>query len=330
MNRSPLLTLFFFVFGPPACSGGSLPVVGNAAEAGLSSDAASAPDVRAPLEVKLTVPAGTLTGCDVTTVNTMPNLQGTAGGAGTITLAVDGSGQVSADLAFGQWLTTTLALVPTGSGTAAQAPGSFVATETYLTLSSQATGDVPVSASFLAVVGDQLFVSLHGASSATTLDGYAECPVPAGFPRTTVVTPAPPSAPFPNGTFSSCTSSISIGWPGTESGGDSLRTVSLTGGVLTADAVGDAGYPIACANLAFQDLSTSAATLTPGASCTLSMPCGPPPSLGPNNQPTSAALTGMQGAMAVVGGTLFLTVTGDAGAAACGSHFVSLVCPVGP
>jgi len=277
--------------------------------------------------VALTLPIGTYTGCTSSTVNLAANTEAVGGGDGTVTVAVDGSGQLSAALSFAPYLSGIVSLVPTSATTAALTAGSFDAR----TLDwNGASVSVPVSASSLALVGDTLFVAVYGTSNDTTLHGYSRCPVPPSLPRATIVNRTPARGPFPTGTYSRCTTTEGTYSTTTMSGGDSSRSISVRGGTLTAAAAADAGFPIVCGDLGFEDLSTDTATLRSGGACTLQQPCGPPPSLGPSSAPGTATLSNMEGAMAVVSGTLFIHVVGVAPPQACGSHFVSLICPAGP
>ena len=299
-------------------------VIGGAADAGGASGDASA-------TLALTIGLGTYPGCVATTVNVAPHEDVTAGADGKMTLSLAGPGELSVALAFPTSLTGTVAVAPTSARTAALATGSFTAQTLDF---NNASATVPVTAGVLAVVEGTLFVSVYGKGSDTALHGYVRCPLVPSLPQTKVVVSAPPSGPFPTGTYAGCTTDLAAPRVSSLSGGDSSRTITLGGGVLTASEAPDAGYPIVCGDLGFLDLATSTATamstLASGASCTIQQPCGPGPTLGPSLGPTLATLTNMEGVMAVSGGVLFLDVLGDAPKAACGQHSLSLLCPVGP
>ena len=112
-------------------------------------------------------------------------------------------------------------------------------------------------------------------------------------------------------------------------GGDFSLTIGESDATLTVTSGAGFGYPVTC-DLAFHDISGSIATLSDGQTCSISDPCGPGPLMGTSSAPSEATLMNMTGSIEVVGGVLFINVIGDAPSAACGSHTLSVICPVGP
>jgi hypothetical protein len=290
-----------------------------------SADAAPTPTIDAgtAISAALTVPVGAYAGCSISTVNIDGNTEATGGGDGTVTLAARGDGTISAVLSFDRWMNGTVALSPTSSTTAALMGGPF----DVQTLDAAYTNvTVPASAGSLAIVGNTLFISVFGQSDATKLSAYGRCPVPASLPATTIVG-STLAGSIPSGTYSACTSSVGTSHTTVASGGDFSLTVAESGGTLTAR--WSAGYPRFC-DFTFRDRSETTATLGDGQTCSVGAPCGPPPTLGPSSVPEQATLTDMVGSIAISAGVLFVNVTGDAPAQACGEHFLSLICPTGP
>jgi hypothetical protein len=121
-------------------------------------------------------------------------------------------------------------------------------------------------------------------------------------------------------------SGMGSGYP---TGGGFSLTIAESDATLTVTSGVEYGYPLAC-DLAFHYVSGSTATVSDGQTCTISEPCGPGPSMGSSSAPSEATLTDMTGSIEVVGGVLFINVIGDAPSAACGSHTLSVICPVGP
>ena len=221
----------------------------------------------------------------------------------------------------------TIAFAPTSGTTAASTGWPFaIATEdaNYKGVSVA----VPVAA--LAVVGDTLFVSLYGQSDGTQFTGYINCPVPASLPRATIGGLPSMAGSISTGTYGARTTvftQLSDGW---NSSGRSVASRSpRRAGGLTATA--PTGSPSVCGGgkLAFHDISGSTATLSPGQTCPVSLPCGPPPS--PRSVVRAHASHAHEHGRIARGrgGVLFVNVTGDA-PQACGNHGLSFICPTAP
>jgi hypothetical protein len=289
--------------------------------------------------VALTIPVGEYTGCAVSTVEIAANLEASNGGNGTLTLSMNGGGGVSAGFSFQQFnagnpnahvivASGTLAFAPTSGTTAASIGGPFAIETQSANYNMSLT--VSVSASSLAIVGDTLFVSMAGQSDDTKFTGYVYCPVPASLPRATVVGLPSTMGSISTGTYGACTTAfVQLSDGSNSTGGDVSLVITEAGGVLTATS--PTGFPSVCGGgkLAFHDISVSTATLTPGQTCPVQLPCGAPPTMGPSSTPLAGTLTNMAGSLAVVGGVLFVNVTGDA-PQACGNHGLSFICPTAP
>jgi hypothetical protein len=304
--------------------------------------------------VALTIPVGSYTGCTAALDTVGPAGEGGSGGSGTVNLSTDGAGGLSGVLALElsglpssrPWFSGTIGFAPTSSTTAALSGGPFDI-ETLLDNGDIdasagpgfASTTVPVAASSLALVGNTLFISVYGQSEGTSLSGYCVCPVPASLPRATVVNRAPKTGSIPTGTYRGCTMSFeNDAW--SQSGGDSSLTIAESDGMLTATS--DA---LLCGRLAFHNISGSTATLSGAQTCTNpGNLCGPGPSspttpsplgvpeAGEASTPGDAMLTNGAGSIHVVGGALFINVTGDAPSPSlgCGSYAFSVICSTGP
>jgi hypothetical protein len=269
------------------------------------------------LGAKLTIPVGAYMGCTTNVDSVRPRIQGLGGGQGIVTLSVAGDGTLDAALSFGQWLSGTVAFAATSSTTAGLGPGPFEIETSGISAS--------VAAGTLVLAGATLFVSIYAHNDDTQFSAYSICPVPTSLPSTTIVNSAPQMGNIPSANYTACTTSSgseTFGVSGT--GGDLTLAIARSNGSLTATQ--SDGYPSVC-NLAFDDTSATTGTLSDGQTCTISEPCGPPPSLGTSSAPNEATLTNMTGAIDISGGALFINVVGDAPANACGSHVLSLICP---
>lgn len=290
----------------------------------------------AKLDAKLTIPVGAYTGCVTSLVGVRPHIEGSSGGEGTVTLSVGSDGTLNAALSFDQWLSGTVAFAATSATTGGLGTGPFeiemfdpttIVDPTAPAGSTRPSNiSVSVAAGTLVLAGDTLFISLYAHNGDTQFSGYSTCPVPTSLPSTTIVNSAPQMGDIPSGSYTACTTSFGSEMQrgsGTV-GGDLTLTIAKSNGSLTATQ--SDGFPSVC-NLAFDDISGTTATLSEGQTCTISRPCGPPPSLGTWSAPDEATLTNMTGAIEVAGGALFINVVGDAPADACGSHLLSLICP---
>jgi len=309
-----------------------------------SSDPASVADASTAVTGDaLTIAIGQYTSCSVSTVNVTANLEASNGGNGTVTLSADGDGGLSAALSFDQLnvgdpgahvvvASGTLGFAPTTGTTAALSAGSFA----MQTLDGNNVGtSVPVAASALSLVGDMLFISVLGQNADTKFSGFALCSVPASLPKATLVSRAPTTRSIPTGTYSGCTTAsaqLASGLAANSSTGGNLSLTVTSGSDHTWTATQAAGFPTVCGGepLAFDDVGASAAALRSGQTCAIALPCGPPPSLGPSAAPNEATLANLSGSIEVVGGALFINVTGDAPSQACGAHTLSLICPAVP
>jgi hypothetical protein len=316
-----------------ACSGGSTAdtsgtgtTLGNSRDASAddgNSGAVTATD--AGLRAALTIPIGTYTGCSVVTVSVSGNSEGTSGGDGTVTLSADGSGTLSGVLSFEPFLSGPVAFAPTSSVTAALTNGPF----DLETTDPQGLNAVTASAAAgaLTLAGDTLFISLYANNDETKLSAYVTCPVSTSLSTATVVNPAPTAGSIPTGTYAGCTSSFGAESLSRTAGGNFSLAVAESNGMLTTTL--SAGFPAVC-GLAFHDASGATAPLDNAQTCTVSEPCGPPPSLGTSSAPSETTLANMAGSIEAAGGALFINIAGDAPADACGRHLLSMICPSAP
>ena len=275
------------------------------------------------LGAALTIPVGAYTDCKAITSEISGNIEAVGGGKGTVTLAADGDGRVSAVLAFERWMSGTVVLAPTSSVTAALTAGPFVIETMDSTFVRALT--IPLAAGSLALVGDTLFVSVYGHGDDTKFSGFCSCPVSASLPKATIANRAPKAGSIPTGTYEACTTLF--GGSETLVASSLSLTIAESKGILTATSSG--GLPAVC-SLAFHDNSGTTATLDGEQTCTVQQPCGPPPTLGPSSAPRETTLTNMAGSIEVAGGALFINVVGDAPSEACGRHTLSLICPAAP
>jgi hypothetical protein len=282
-------------------------------DAGSSSGAPS---------VSLMIPLGLYPGCIATTVTVAPHFEGVAGGAGTLTLAQRGDGALAATLAFDPYARGTAAFTPATSTSAAFAAGESFDLDTVDFHGSHAT--ITATAGSLALVGDTLFISLDGESAGSVISGYVHCPVPASRPKVSVVTSAPPSTSVTPGVYGSCTANVGSSAGGILAGGTGTVTVTSNAGTLSA--TWDDGLTPVCGHLDFTATSDGIASLTPGQTCSIRQPCGPPPTLGPPTAPSVATLTNTVGSMTVDQGSLFINVVGDTTSLTCGTHYFSIIC----
>jgi hypothetical protein len=266
--------------------------------------------------VTLTIPVGSYAGCTETTVNVTPGKVAVNGPElGTVTLSTNGDRGATAVLAFQGSATETVAFSPTSSTSAGFEPLD--------------AGDAAVAASSLALVGDTLLISAYdGQGGGTGLSSFYSCPVPSSLSRATLAIPTPTSGSIRTGTYGACTMSF-VGDMGGGSGGGFSLTLAESDATLTLTSGTEIAYGFAC-DLAFHDISGGTATLSDGQTCAVSSPCGPGPTMGLSSAPSEAMLTNMTGSMEVVGGVIFINVIGDAPSAACGSHTLTVICPVGP
>ena len=321
--NGPRLSCFFAV----AClaCGARTPLSDDSlAHSDAATDAATATD-SSPPTVTLSIPLGLYPDCTSGTVTTRPHFVGGTGRPGTITLSLQGDSVVAA-LAFPTYASGSVAFVPTTAHTA-----GLRAAQSFDVQTANATFGI-VTVAFttgaLSVVGQTLFLSTHGsAGGGDDISTFFHCRLPAGTPPTSIVTRAPPTAPLTIRQYGSCTASSSTDGPvqaGIAGGaGPIFVNENDTGLHLTWAA--PLISALTCSDLDF-GAAPSTATLTPGQSCGLNEPCGPPPTLGMSPYPFMATLTDMQGSMSVNGGVLFVHILGDAGAQACGVHDLSITC----
>ncbi len=271
--------------------------------------------------VTLTIPLGSYTTCTSSMVTVAPNSVGVSGGDGTITVAEQNDGVV-ATLAFAPFATGTLAFTPTTSTSATFASGEVDTIDDF----TSAKTVVDTTSGSLMLVGDTLFVSVHGPSGGAKVSGYFHCSVPTSLPKANITATAPSSAPLAPGVYGPCTSSVDGTNTSLESGGSGSVTVVESAGQWIATWTSDV-TPV-CESLDFTTTnSSSVAPLTAGQTCVVKAPCGPPPSLGPPTPvPDEATLTNMAGSMALDGQSLFIDVVGETSALTCGRHYVSLIC----
>ena len=286
-------------------------------DSGASSDAS-------PLAVTLSIPLGTYAGCTSATVTTRPNFVGSTGRDGSITLSREGDGVVAA-LAFPSYASGSVAFAPTAGDSAA-----FRASQTFDVQTANAgfrVVTVTATSGTLSIVGATLFISTHGSAGADDVSTFIHCRVPSGLRPTSIVTSAPPPGRLTAGVYRSCTAASSTDGPvrAGVTGGSGSLTVTRSAGVLRLTWPDSLIPELACGGLDFGAAPVTA-TLTPGQSCVIQRPCGPPPSLGPSPYPATATLTNMQGSMRVNGNALFIDVLGDATAQACGIHDLSILC----
>ncbi|HEX7601889.1 MAG TPA: hypothetical protein VF316_09800, partial [Polyangiaceae bacterium] len=239
--------------------------------------------------VTLTIPLGSYSGCTSSMVTVSPHFEGTAGGYGTITL-VQENDSVVASLAFAPFVSGKIAFTPTSTASAAFATGRSYDVETVDFKGSNAT--VSETTGSLVLVGDTLFIAVHGQTVSADVSGHFHCPVPATLQPTSVVTNAPPSAALTPGVFGPCTSSVGATNSTLSTGGSGSVMVTSSAGNLSATWNDDV-TPV-CKSLDFT-ASSDAATLVTGQTCSVQRPCGPPPSLGPSPAPSVATLTGTAG-----------------------------------
>lgn len=270
--------------------------------------------------VTLTIPLGSYSGCTSSMVTVSPHFEGTAGGDGTITL-VQENDTVVATLAFAPFASGKVVFAPTGTTSAAFATGRSYDVETPDFKGSNAT--VTETTGSLVLVGDTLFVSVHGQSASADVSGYFHCPVPASLQPTSVVTNAPPAVALTQGIFGPCTSSVGATNTTLSTRGSGSVTVTESAGNLSATWNDDV-TPV-CKSLDFT-ASSDAATLVAGQTCSVERPCGPPPSLGPSPAPSVATLTSTAGSMTADGRSLFINLVGETTTEACGRHYVSILC----
>jgi hypothetical protein len=309
-----------------ACSGKSTAgtTQGNSLDAAAGAgNSGAVTSAEAGLGVALTIPVGTYTGCTAVTVSMSGNSEGTGGGDGAVTLSADGDGTLSGVLSFEPFLSGPVAFAPTSSVTAGLTNGPFTLETTDL----QGLNAVTVSAGALALVGDTFFISLYAKNDETKLSAYVTCPVSTSLPTATIVNPAPAAGSIPTGTYAGCTSSFGAESLSRTAGGNFSLAVAETNGLLTTTL--NAGFPAVC-DLAFHAASGATAPLNDAQTCTVSDPCGPPPSLGTSSAPSETTLTNMAGSIEVAGGALFINVAGDASADACGRQLLSMICPTAP
>ena len=270
--------------------------------------------------VTLTIPLGSYSGCTSSMMTVSPHFEGTSGGDGTITL-VQENDSVVATLAFAPFASGKVAFTPTSATSAAFAAGRSYDVETVDFKGSNATATETTGS--LSLVGDTLFISVHGQSAGADVTGYFHCPVPASLPPTGVVTNAPPPVALTQGGFGPCTSSVGGTNTTLSGGGSGSATVTESAGNLSATWNDDV-TPV-CKSLEFT-ASNDTATLVPGQTCSVQRPCGPPPSLGPSPAPSVATLTSTAGSMTADGHSLFINLVGETTPEACGRHYVSILC----
>lgn len=245
-----------------------------------------------------------------------PNFEGVAGGGGTLTLVQDND-TVVATLAFAPFASGKLAFTPTSTRSAAFAAGRSFEVDTVDFKGSNVA--VTETTGSMVLVGDTLFISVHGQSASADVSGHVHCPVPAALQPTSVVTNAPPSAALTSGIFGPCTSSVGATNIGLAGGGSGSVTVTTSAGNLSATWNDDV-TPV-CKHLDF-----TAGALVTGQTCSVQTPCGPPPSLGPSTAPSVALLTSTAGSMTANGHSLFIDLVGETTTEACGRHYLSIVC----
>lgn len=290
----------------------------------LADPDAGAPSDASPVAVTLSIPLGTYPGCTSATVTLRPGFVGSTGRDGSITLRREGDG-VAATLDFPGYASGRVVFVPTAGSAAA-----FRAGQGFEVQTANATfGVVTVTATTgsLSLVGQTLFLSTHGSAGADDVSTFFRCPVPAGLPRTSVVTSSPPPGRVEAGVYRGCVAA---------SGTEGPVRAGVTGGRGSVTVTGSAGAfrltwsdslmpELACGGLDFGAAPVTAA-LTPEQTCDIRQPCGPPPTLGPSPFPSTATLTDLQGSMRVNGSALFVDLRGDASERACGVHDLSILC----
>lgn len=277
-------------------------------------------DGGAAASVTLTIPLGSYPGCMSTLLAVSAHSVATSGGAGTLTLAQE-NGTVVATLAFEPFASGKVAFTPTSTTSAAIAAGRSYDVETRDMTGTNLT--VTETTGSLALVGDTLFVSVHGQSGSADVSGLFHCPVPASLQPTSVVTQSPPAATLTPGSFGPCTSSVDATASGVMAGAGGSVTVTESDGSLHATWTDDV-TPV-CKSLDFIAAS-HLGTLASGQTCDVKQPCGPPPTLGPSPAPSVATLSDPAGAMTVDGSSLFLDVVGETAPETCGRHYLSILC----
>jgi hypothetical protein len=289
------------------------------ADAGATVDAP-------PTAVTLAIPLGTYAGCASSTVTTRPNFVGVSGRDGTLTLSREGDAVVAA-LDFPTYAGGRVAFVPTTATTAA-----FRAAQAFEVQIASAGAGAPVvtvtaTTGALSLVGPTLFLSTRGRAGGDEVSTFFHCRVPAGVPPTEVVTNAPPPGRVTPGVYRSCVATSSTQGP-------ARAGSSGVGGPLTVAAFG-AGLRLSWEGALLPELARRGfdfgagpvtAALTAGQTCDVREPCGPPPTLGMSPFPSTATLAELRGSMIVNGDGLFVDLVGDAGAAACGVHDLSITC----
>jgi hypothetical protein len=288
----------------------------SGADAGASADASAA--------VTLTIPLGTYVDCTSATVTTRPHFVGGTGRDGTITLTQEGDSVVAA-LDFPRYASGRVAFAPTtGRSAALRASQAF---EVQTANASFSVVTVTATTGALSLVGSTLFLSTRGRAGTDDVSTFFHCRAPVGVTPTSVVTRASPPGRVTAGVYGSCIAASSTEGPAHAgvSGGRGSLTVTEVGGTLRLAWTDSVISELGCRGLDFGADPLTAA-LTPGQTCEIYQPCGPPPTLGSSPFPLTATLTDLQGSVMVNGNALFIDLLGDAGARACGVHDLSITC----
>lgn len=286
-----------------------------------SNDVTDAGD--ASTSAALSVALGSYPDCTVSLLAQRPNVVGSSGGAGSVTLTRDGDAVVAA-LSFAQWARGSVTFSPSASTAATLASAQSFEAQVVDPMAHVVTVDA--TSGLLSLVGATLFLSMRGVGGDDDVSAFVRCRVPTSLPAAALPVRAS-QEPVSPGVYRGCAASSGSDGSIVSGLASGTGTVTVTeGGGELRVAWSDAVLSMwECEGLRFE--RDASAAVSAGAACTLRWPCGPPPTLGMSSAPSSAPASDPRGVMRADRGALFIDLVGDASAEACGRHDLSIACP---